>query len=239
MLWDRVFAAGGWRTHPADTVIDALAVAFNAEADLVVTCLADAAGRNVGRDLVRELSRDEMLSEVPCALLVPEGVHLPDIATPHVTLFEQPCDPYWVLVHADARAGRATPRGLGHLVTAHGRGSPDEIDGTLHAWLWTLAAADLARQARRHPDRSTLLDSIGQRLARRVGADVVSSAERPDGADLATSQPDREDQLGWVVQIGSAGWWRITLQEEPLNGCHVECIAAVAGAVGDQARPPR
>jgi len=238
LAWEYLFAAAGWRTHAAGTTIDALAIAFNVEADFIVTALADQAGRHLGLDLVRELAADPELNALPCALLVPPGVRLPDLDAPHVTILDDPCDPYWAIAAADAHLGRTTPPGLGRR-----RPSDDDCGVALHAWCWTLAAADLSRQARQaareHGDPFRLAEEVGDRLGRRIGADVRAVlGDRPIGTDLADWRPNRAGDGAWTIALAAPGpsdamWWAVGASEEGLLLAAAECAGAVAVAVRD------
>jgi len=229
LVWEYAFAAAGWRTHTADTTIDALAVAFNVDADALVTTLADASGASTGLDLVREFAADVELKDVPRYLLAPAGLRLADA---DATIFAQPCDPYWLIVDADTHLGRTTPTGLGHRPLSH-----DDRDVAIHSWWWTLAATDLIRQAlrhwREHHDLERVLLFAGERLGQRIGAEVALAASHPEGKELALWRPEEASVRTWLVSFGEAGWWRIIAPEEGLTVAHIECIGALAAALGN------
>ena len=229
LLWSHAFAAAGWRSHSADTRIDALAIAFNVDANLLVTAIADPTEADTGIELIAELAADEELRGTPTVLLIPDGVRPLEADEPRVSLAREPCDPYWIIAEADARLGRETPPGLGHLVAGQGGGRVDDMDATICAWWWALAAADLARRAR--GAGCAQYSDVASLLARRTGVEIRQCASRPDGTDLAEWQADSKHVDPWIVSVSNTHWWRISPLGEPLTANRVACIGAVVGAI--------
>jgi hypothetical protein len=207
-LVQHAFAVAGWSTEVTHSPVDALAMAFNCEADLIVTG-SDA----MALELLRDLEKDSVLSITPCALITSGTTPPPDTILESLTVFRQPCDPYWIVHHADSHLGRETPAGLGRRPF-----SDDDCDLMLHQWWWSLAAADLIRQAFELVETDSGEDIgtvIAERLGRRVGA-VAVTREKCEG-----DAP---------YKLGGGYCWRIEL-EEPLSAPTCACIDAVVGAV--------
>ena len=237
LLWEHAFATAGWRAHCADTAMDALAVAFNCDADAVVTVLVQTPGAESGLAVLGEFAADQELSSVLRYLLVPEGISRSLTVIHGATVFEQPCDPFWLISDIDTRLGRRTPAGLGHRPFSDG-----DLDVAIHHWWWSLAAADLVRQAVRmraeSGDENALVAAMGGRLGRRIDAEVrfvPGVSPRPEGVDLSLWGMEGSGAEALVVQLtaasGPIGWWRIAPPEEGLTARHIECIGALAAVL--------
>ena len=207
-LVQHAFAVAGWSTEVTHSPVDALAMAFNCEADLIVT-----GNDTMAIELLRDLERDPVLSVTPCALVTSGTVSPPSTSLESLTAFRQPCDPYWIVYHADSHLGRETPTGLGRRPF-----SDDDCDLMLHQWWWSLAAADLIRQTfelvEADPPQDVVAE-IAERLARRVGATAIIREKCGGSAPY---------------KLCDGYCWRVE-SEEPLSAPTCACIDAVAGVV--------
>ena len=215
-LMQHAFAVAGWATNVAHSALDALALAFNVEADRIVATTADGAADG----LLDQLAADDVLSETPCSLLVstvslrewPAGVRTSE--------FAMPCDPYWLVVHADTHIGRETPSGLGRRPA-----SDDPCDLALYEWWWTLAAFHLVRDA-----VVGEADDVLGRIARRTGTRISMMSDAPEADDIAGWAP-LEQSMAWRVPSGVA-WWLVEAEPGDLTPQSVACVSAVAGTIG-------
>ena len=130
-----------------------------------------------------------------------------------------PCDPYWLVVHADTHIGRDTPSGLGRRPA-----SDDPCDLALYAWWWTLAAFHLVRDA-----VTGEVDDVLERVARRTGTRISIVSDAPLADDLADWAPS-EQPTTWRVPTG-ASWWLVEAEPGDLTPQSVACISAVASAL--------
>lgn len=232
LLWEHAFSVAGWRTDPADTAIDALAAAFNAEADAIVVALTDAISAEIGRETLGELEKDSELSAIPRFALAVDG---PGADVPGVRVFPQPCDPFWLICEADAALGRETPRGLGRRPF-----SESDTDVMVHAWWWTLAAGDLVQRVMRFDADGITGEALAVKVAELLGlrADVqieIGHGDPPQGARNFRYYGEIGGvENGIVILNDSAAsetWWRVTLPREGVSRGVAEAIAAVARAL--------
>jgi len=231
LLWEHAFSVAGWRTDPADTAVDALATAFNAEADAIVVALMDATSAEVGRETLAELEKDAELSVIPRFALVTDD---PGADFPGVRVFPQPCDPFWLICEADAALGRETPRGLGRRPF-----SEHDTDVMVHACWWALVAADLVQRVMRLNADGMAGEALAAKVAQLVGfrADIQIESGRgdaPQGRNFPCYGEKGGVESGIVILEDSAAsktWWRVTLPREGVSRGVAESITAVARAV--------
>jgi hypothetical protein len=210
LLCQHVFAVARWSTDVAPSPLDALAIAYNAEADLIITTNDDE-----GAELIHQLSHDEVLRNTRCVMLLPPGT---DDPSPDILSFEAvtfPCDPYWIVAAEDIRLGRETPRGLGRRAASN-----DDLDTTLHRWWWALATTDLVQHAALSAAEAGSVELFTTEMAHRLGCRV--------GAEIASAKT--ED--AWQVQLAEDLTWSIRLDDdEPLSPETKACIGSVVSAV--------
>jgi len=233
LLWEHAFSVAGWRTDPADTAVDALATAFNAEADAIVVALTDAMSAEVGRETLAELENDVELSVIPRFALVVDDS---GAGFPGVRVFPQPCDPFWLICEADAALGRETPPGLGRRPF-----SESDTDVMVHAWWWTLAAADLVQRVMQLDADGMVGEPLAAKVAQLAGFRVdvqieIGHGDPPQGARNFPCYGEKGGVENRVVVLrdsdASKTWWRVTLPREGVSREVVEAITAVARAVG-------
>lgn len=209
-LVQHAFAVAGWSTEVAHSPVDALAMAFNCEADLIVT-----GNDAIGVELLRDLEKDSLLSSTPVALIASGAASEPNAALESLTVFPQPCDPYWIVHYADCHLGRETPAGLGRRPF-----TDDDCDLMLHQWWWTLAASDLIRQAFqlvKSDPTEDIAAAVAECLARRIGAAVITR--------------ETAWEAGLCYELGGCYYWQVDESEEPLSAPTIACIDAIVGAV--------
>lgn len=222
LLWEHAFSVAGWLTGTANTRIDALAAAYNSEADAVVVGLMDEESHEIGMATLAGLADDEDLKHVPRYAVV---VDQHDENLSGTRVFRQPCDPFWLIFEADSVLGREPPRGLGRRPF-----SESDTDIMVHAWWWGVAASDLVRQAIRLRDEL----GPGKDLVSRVAELVAARTDvRIDVMDARPPETDRGLPDGFAVTRGAGGqlWWRLDVRAEGISRTAWECISQVADAL--------
>lgn len=213
LLWEHAFSVAGWRTDPADVAVDALAAAFNAEADAVVVAQTDPASTAVGRETLAELVRDEELRDVPrYAIVIGDGAG-EELAG--VRVFQTPCDPFWLICEADAALGRETPRGLGRRPF-----TDSDTDIMVHAWWWAIAAADLVQRVVKLKAEG----ANGDELARQA----VELLEKRVDVAIETGKSGSFTSAGATMELTPMLSWRVLAPAEGLSRGARECVAVVA-----------
>lgn len=213
-LFAHAFTVAGWSADRAQSPLDALAIAFNSEAHVLVTDVTASAGV----ELVHELERDDVLREIPVAALSTRSSEPLSTTLPHLDFFEVPCDPYWVIAGADRHLGRETMHGIGRRPF-----SEEPYDLQQHAWWWTLAAADLMRQVLRvwssSSDHATVIEEIGELTYQRTGVNIET---RPFSDAM--------------FNVGGGFGWEVREEDEELRPEVRSCIAVIANALASLAR---
>jgi hypothetical protein len=210
LLFRHVFAVAGWSADVAPSTLDALAIAYNAEADLIVT-----ANDDEGTELIHQLAHDEFLRNTRCIMLLSPGTDNPSPDIPSFEAITFPCDPYWIVTTEDIRLNRGTPRGLGRRAA-----SDDDLDTTLHRWWWSLATTDLIHYAALRAAKAGSVKLFTTDMAHRLGGRV--------GADIASAKTEN----AWQVKLDEDLTWSIRIDDdEPLSPETRACIESVVSAV--------